>query len=64
MQADISIFLALGAGGLTFLSPCVFPLYQAFLSYITGLSVGESEPHLPNQDLVGASIDLNTPYKQ
>ena len=41
MQADISIFLALGAGVLTFLSPCVFPLYPAFLSYITGLSVGE-----------------------
>jgi len=23
-----------------------------------------SEPHPPNQDLEGASIDLNTPYKQ
>jgi len=22
------------------------------------------EPHPPNQDLEGASIDLNTPYKQ
>ena len=33
MQADISIFLALGAGVLTFLSPCVFPLYPAFLSH-------------------------------
>lgn len=41
MQADISIFLAMGAGILTFLSPCVFPLYPAFLSYITGLSVHE-----------------------
>lgn len=41
MQADISIFLALGAGALTFLSPCVFPLYPAFLSYITGLSINE-----------------------
>ena len=41
MQADISIVLAFGAGLLTFLSPCVFPLYPAFLSYITGLSVQE-----------------------
>lgn len=39
MQADISIFLCFGAGLLTFLSPCVFPLYPVFLSYITGLSV-------------------------
>ncbi|WP_164669977.1 cytochrome c biogenesis CcdA family protein [Virgibacillus doumboii] len=41
MQTDISIFLAFGAGALTFVSPCVFPLYPAFLSYITGLSVSE-----------------------
>ena len=40
-MTDISIFLALGAGILTFLSPCVFPLYPAFLSYITGMSVTE-----------------------
>lgn len=40
-MADISILLALGAGVLTFLSPCVFPLYPAFLSYITGMSVTE-----------------------
>ena len=41
MQVDISIFLAFGAGALTFLSLCVFPLYPAFLSYITGLSINE-----------------------
>ncbi|MEG0258868.1 MAG: cytochrome c biogenesis protein CcdA [Lysinibacillus sp.] len=41
MQTDFSILLTLGAGVLTFLSPCVFPLYPAFLSYITGLSVNE-----------------------
>lgn len=40
-MTDISIFLSLGAGLLTFLSPCVFPLYPAFLSYITGMSVSE-----------------------
>lgn len=41
MNADISIFLTLGAGILTFLSPCVFPLYPVFLSYITGLNINE-----------------------
>lgn len=41
MQTDISILLALGAGILTFVSPCVFPLYPVFLSYITGLNMQE-----------------------
>ncbi|MDI7741872.1 cytochrome c biogenesis protein CcdA [Lysinibacillus fusiformis] len=41
MDANVSIFLALGAGLLTFLSPCVFPLYPVFLSYITGLNINE-----------------------
>lgn len=38
---DINIFLAFGAGVLSFISPCSLPLYPAFLSYITGMSVGE-----------------------
>lgn len=38
-MSNISILLSFGAGVLTFLSPCVFPLYPAFLSYITGMSV-------------------------
>lgn len=40
-MADISILLAFSAGVLTFISPCVFPLYPAFLSYINGMSVAE-----------------------
>jgi cytochrome c-type biogenesis protein len=40
-MADINIFLAFGAGFLSFISPCCLPLYPAFLSYITGVSVGE-----------------------
>lgn len=38
---EVNIFLALGAGFLSFISPCCLPLYPAFLSYITGMSVGE-----------------------
>ncbi|PAV28704.1 cytochrome C biogenesis protein CcdA [Virgibacillus profundi] len=41
MLTDISIFLAFGAGALSFVSPCVFPLYPVFLSYITGVSVAD-----------------------
>lgn len=40
-MTDISLFLAFGAGVLSFISPCCLPLYPAFLSYITGMSVGE-----------------------
>ncbi|WLR43452.1 cytochrome c biogenesis protein CcdA [Bacillus carboniphilus] len=39
MTEEINIFLAFGAGFLSFISPCCLPLYPAFLSYITGVSV-------------------------
>ena len=35
---QISIFVALGAGLLSFISPCVLPLFPAYLSFITGMS--------------------------
>lgn len=40
-MADINLFLAFGAGFLSFISPCCLPLYPAFLSYITGMSVSD-----------------------
>ncbi|OMP66896.1 cytochrome c biogenesis CcdA family protein [Domibacillus epiphyticus] len=40
-MTDVNIFLAFGAGFLSFISPCCLPLYPAFLSYITGMSVNE-----------------------
>ncbi len=41
LMSDINIFLAFGAGLLSFISPCCLPLYPAFLSYITGMSINE-----------------------
>ncbi|TFJ94748.1 cytochrome c biogenesis CcdA family protein [Lentibacillus salicampi] len=41
MSGEVNIFIAFGAGFLSFISPCVLPLYPAFLSYITGMSVNE-----------------------
>lgn len=41
MMTDLNVFIALGAGFLSFISPCCLPLYPAFLSYITGMSVSE-----------------------
>lgn len=40
-MTDVNVLLALGAGFMSFISPCCLPLYPAFLSYITGMSVGE-----------------------
>ncbi|MGE7187310.1 cytochrome c biogenesis CcdA family protein [Peribacillus sp. NPDC006672] len=40
-MVDLNIFIAFSAGILSFISPCCLPLYPAFLSYITGLSVSE-----------------------
>ncbi|HLQ83991.1 MAG TPA: cytochrome c biogenesis protein CcdA [Pseudogracilibacillus sp.] len=37
----VGMILALGAGALSFLSPCVLPIFPAYLSYITGVSVKE-----------------------
>ncbi|HLQ73612.1 MAG TPA: cytochrome c biogenesis protein CcdA [Bacillota bacterium] len=45
IDADTVIFLGLilafGAGAISFLSPCVLPIFPAYLSYITGVSVKE-----------------------
>ncbi|MBE1553868.1 cytochrome c biogenesis CcdA family protein [Sporosarcina limicola] len=41
MATDLNIFIAFGAGFLSFISPCVLPLYPAFISYITGMSLDD-----------------------
>lgn len=41
MLTDLNLFLAFGAGLLNFISPCTLPLYPAFISYITGMSLDE-----------------------
>lgn len=41
MNTDLNVLLAFGAGFLSFISPCTLPLYPAFLSYITGMTLDE-----------------------
>jgi len=48
--ADISYWSALGAGALSFLSPCVLPLVPPYLCYMAGVSVEEFR----NPDAAGA----------
>src|SRR5690625_4447159 len=44
----MGMFLAIGAGALSFLSPCGFPIFSAYLLYITVISVKELQG---NQDV-------------
>lgn len=39
------ILLSIGAGALSFLSPCVLPIFPAYLSYITGISVKDIQEY-------------------
>ena len=41
-MADVSLFSAFLAGIISFLSPCVLPLVPGYLSYMTGMTVGET----------------------
>ncbi|WP_044642452.1 cytochrome c biogenesis CcdA family protein [Risungbinella massiliensis] len=49
---SVTIWLAFGAGVLSFISPCCLPLYPSFLSYITGVSVAELQGHDRSQTVV------------
>ncbi len=42
-MTELGIFIALTAGVLSFLSPCVLPLVPSYLSFITGMSLEELE---------------------
>lgn len=53
-MAEVNLLLAFGAGFLSFISPCVLPLFPAFLSYITGMSVSELQEE--NQTLTKKSF--------
>ncbi|RKQ30802.1 cytochrome c biogenesis CcdA family protein [Oceanobacillus halophilus] len=45
----VGTMLAIGAGALSFLSPCVLPIFPAYLSYITGISVKELQGNQTNK---------------
>ena len=37
----IELFIAMGAGLISFLSPCVLPLIPGYVAYISGTSLNE-----------------------
>lgn len=53
MGADLNVFFAFGAGFLSFISPCTLPLYPAFLSYITGMSLDDLQSDTKRMNKTG-----------
>ncbi len=52
---NINIFIAFAAGLLSFLSPCVLPLVPSYVSYVTGVSLGDLHDNaLPRRNEVVA----------
>lgn len=59
MAADVTIFAALLAGLVSFLSPCVLPLVPPYLVYLAGTSLerlSEAEPPRVRRDTVIAAV--------
>jgi cytochrome c-type biogenesis protein len=42
---NISIFVAISAGLISFLSPCILPVIPSYLAFITGISIEELSQH-------------------
>ncbi len=40
---QLSVAVAIGAGALSFLSPCVLPIFPSYLSFVTGLSLEDMQ---------------------
>ncbi|WP_110111828.1 cytochrome c biogenesis CcdA family protein [Bacillus sp. CGMCC 1.16541] len=53
---QLSLWIALGAGVLSFFSPCIFPILPAYLSHLTGGSIQEQKLHVDQKVLLQRSI--------
>jgi cytochrome c-type biogenesis protein len=53
MISEISIFVALAAGLVSFLSPCVLPLVPGYVSFISGVTVPELQSGQGEKTLSG-----------
>lgn len=48
---ELNVWIALWAGMISFISPCVLPLYPSFLSYITGVTVSQLKDEQKSSDV-------------
>jgi cytochrome c-type biogenesis protein len=61
MPANVSVFAALFAGVISFLSPCVLPLVPPYLAYLAGASIerladAETKPRVRRETLLAALL--------
>ena len=61
MAANVSVFAALFAGVISFLSPCVLPLVPPYLAYLAGASLerladAETKPQVRRETMVAALL--------
>jgi cytochrome c-type biogenesis protein len=48
---EVNLILAFAAGVLGFISPCIVPLIPGYVSFVSGLSLSEMDPHQRRQHL-------------
>ncbi|WP_158737568.1 cytochrome c biogenesis CcdA family protein [Alteribacillus sp. YIM 98480] len=53
---EVSIWLAFGAGIVSFLSPCIFPLVPAYLAQLTGTTVSNNQVNAQRRLILTRSI--------
>nr|WP_184663800.1 cytochrome c biogenesis CcdA family protein [Texcoconibacillus texcoconensis] len=52
----LSIWIALFAGVISFLSPCIFPMVPAYLAQLTGSSISNNQVHADRRIILSRSI--------
>jgi cytochrome c-type biogenesis protein len=52
----LTLWIALGAGVVSFLSPCVLPVVPTYLSYLTGLTFGDKEEKVAPGKVIAITV--------
>ncbi|ABO50061.1 cytochrome c biogenesis protein, transmembrane region [Desulforamulus reducens MI-1] len=58
-MSSIPLYLAFGAGIVSFLSPCILPLVPGYLSYLAGVSVTADSTEINRRQLISRALLFN-----
>lgn len=56
MEANITLYVALFAGLLSFFSPCIFPLVPAYITHLTGSKIEDGKINIGKNILLARSL--------
>lgn len=56
MNESVGIFIAISAGLLSFLSPCVLPLVPSYLSFITGMTLDDLQGEVDRREVLTHAV--------